>query len=81
MSLKRKKSEAWQYFVIDNDCAAFALCTICDAKGKGGQEELQTSWSVSPLWLHLMRHDPAENKPAIAQRYAPQRNAKQLCLP
>ena len=54
---KRRKSEAWSYFVEVGD-TAYAECISCKEIIRRGKDGERSSWSVTPLWAHLKRHHP-----------------------
>ena len=77
MTSKRKTSEVWTYFSVDQDTPVFAQCLLCDMRLKRGKENDRVSWSVSPLWNHLKRNHPEEHSRASDQRSAVERSTKQ----
>ena len=77
MTSKRKTSEVWTYFLVDQGTPVFAQCLLCDMRLKRGKENDRVSWSVSPLWNHLKRNHPEEHSRASDQRSAVERSTKQ----
>ena len=49
MTSKRKTSEVWTYFSVDQDTPVFAQCLLCDMRFKRGKQNDRVSWSVSPF--------------------------------
>ena len=66
---KRKESEAWQYYTIDENAKHIATCSLCSTKiARGKIDAAKKNYSVKGMWDYLKSKHKEEFKIVDAAR-------------